>query len=83
MAAPTPSRRSGRTSKNPPEYATVVLRREPEVLTSNWLRVLTVPDEIYHVRPFGSLSEKRIGALAKVAPFPVLEHAGIVSPRVV
>ncbi len=54
----------------------VALRREPEVLTSNWLRVLTVPDEIYHVRPFGSLSEKRIGALAKEAPFPVLEHAG-------
>lgn len=54
----------------------VALRREPEVLTSNWLRVLTVPDEIYHVRPLGSLSEKRIAALAKESPFPVLEHAG-------
>lgn len=53
----------------------VAIRREPEVLTSNWLRVLTVPDEIHLVRPIGSLGKKQCAAITREAPFPVLEHA--------
>ena len=50
----------------------IKLVREPEVLTSNWLRILTVPDEIHLIAPKGAMSQKALKQLTKEFPFPAV-----------
>lgn len=50
----------------------IKLVREPEVLTSNWLRILTVPDEIRLIAPKGAMSQKAMKQLIKEFPFPIV-----------
>ncbi len=59
-----------------PEWAAYQRRRaiklikEPEVLTSNWLRILSVPDTIRFVVPKGVVSEKATNKIIKEFSLP-------------
>ncbi len=50
------------------------LRDEPEVLTSNWLRIQSVPDDIYMLAPTGSCEGDAIHKLADAFTFPNVTH---------
>lgn len=61
-----------------PEWAAYQRRRavrlvkEPEVLTSNWLRILSVPDEIRLIAPKGAVSQKALKQLSREFPLPIV-----------
>lgn len=58
----------------------VKLINEPEVLTSNWLRILSVPDEVRLIAPKGATSAKGIKELAQEFPYPIVPHeAGFIT----
>ena len=50
------------------------VRQEPEVLTSNWLRVLSIPDNVNLVKPVGSVSKKIAAAVKSDFPFPTVDY---------
>lgn len=47
---------------------------EPERLTSNWLRVVEAPDEIYFYETSGAVDERRIKRSISASPFPAAPH---------
>ena len=53
----------------------VEVSKEPEVLTSNWLRVIAVPDCVNLIKPKGSISKRISDAIASDAPFPLVPYA--------
>lgn len=72
------------------------IRHEPEVLTSNWIRIITVPDKLYHLEPKNPFDEKRLmqlgerfqyplapferGFLTFASPFDLEEHFASIGP---
>ena len=52
----------------------VSLKRVPETLTSNWLRVVSAPDTINLVSPIGSIPKRAWKELAETAGFPLVPH---------
>lgn len=51
----------------------VAIENCPEILTSNWLRVMGMPDTVLHVAPRNSANERTLRALAKSCEFPLVE----------
>ena len=51
------------------------LSNEPEVLTSNWLRILSVPDSLNYIVPTGAVNHNAIKASADSFDFPLVAHA--------
>ena len=64
-----------------PEWAayhrrrSINLRDEPEILTSNWLRILSVPDELNYIVPTGATSKAALKASADTFDYPIVAHA--------
>ena len=52
----------------------VELEDTPETLTSNWLRIQSVPDEINYVVPVGSVTDSIRNRMADDIHFPVVPH---------
>ena len=52
----------------------IALVNEPERLTSNWLRVLEVPDSIRYFENVGAGDEGRAKRAAQALPFPAVPH---------
>lgn len=52
----------------------VALKPNPETLTSNWLRVLSAPDEVNLIAPVGSMPTKTLEELSAIATFPLAPH---------
>src|SRR5258705_344590 len=48
----------------------VAIKNEPERLTSNWLRVISIPDTINYFEPIGAVERRAMKAPCEVAPFP-------------
>lgn len=71
-----------KTPKIQPEWAAyqrrqaVKLLNEPEVLTSNWLRIMSVPDEIHFIRPKGATNKTAMKSLSKSFQFPFVPFEG-------
>ncbi len=63
-----------------PEWAAYHQRRaikllnEPEVLTSNWLRILSVPDEVRYIVPKGALEQSRLKKASAGFPYPIIPY---------
>lgn len=63
------------------EWATYHRRRvvelvdKAEVLTSNWLRIISVPDIIRHVVPVGHIDEAALTMASSDFPYPLLVHS--------
>lgn len=53
----------------------VSLREEPEVLTSNWLRILSVPDELRFVSAAGAMDQNQLQIALDSFPYPHVPHA--------
>ena len=64
-----------------PEWAAYHRRRsinllnEPEILTSNWLRILSVPDQINYVVPTRTINRTALKASADTFDHPVVPHS--------
>jgi len=64
-----------------PEWAayhrrrSIGLRDEPEILTSNWLRILSVPDELNYVVPTGATNRGALKESASTFAYPLVPHA--------
>ncbi|MDJ0922274.1 MAG: toll/interleukin-1 receptor domain-containing protein [Henriciella sp.] len=52
----------------------VSLEDEPEVLTSNWLRILSAPDKLYLLEPTGPFDVETLKARAADFVLPVIVH---------
>lgn len=52
----------------------VSLRPEPEVLTSNWLRILSVPDELRYVSASGAMDQGQLKRALAYFPYPHVPH---------
>ncbi|MFV1494477.1 toll/interleukin-1 receptor domain-containing protein [Phaeobacter sp. JH18-32] len=50
----------------------VSLQARPEILTSNWLRVMSAPDRVNFVAPVGSVGKQTKEAIANNSDFPVV-----------
>jgi len=48
----------------------IPLKREPERLTSNWLRMAQAPDAIRYFEPTGSVDRARVARACKISPYP-------------
>ncbi|XWN29340.1 MAG: toll/interleukin-1 receptor domain-containing protein [Devosia sp.] len=48
----------------------VVVRAEPEVLTSNWLRILSVPDQLHFIGARGAMKQARLKRALMSFPYP-------------
>lgn len=53
----------------------VSLRLEPEVLTSNWLRILSVPDELRFVSASGAMDQGPLKRALVSFPYPHVPHS--------
>ncbi|MCY3879318.1 MAG: hypothetical protein OXF74_09080 [Rhodobacteraceae bacterium] len=68
-----------------PEWAAYHRRRsinllnEPEILTSNWLRILSVPDQINYVVPTGAINRTALKASADTFDHPLVPMAKVLS----
>ena len=64
-----------------PEWAAYHRRRaialldEAEVLTSNWLRIVSVPDAIRHIVPVGHVEAAALKKALSDFPYPLVEHS--------
>ncbi len=54
----------------------ITLRDEPETLTSNWLRILSVPDDLRFVKVKGFGGHSAIQSLDRAFPYAAIPHAG-------
>jgi hypothetical protein len=52
----------------------VTLRAEPEVLTSNWLRILSVPDELRFVSARGAMEQGQLKRALASFPYPLVPN---------
>ena len=52
----------------------IALLNEVEVLTSNWLRILAVPDTIRHIAPVGHVEAAALKRALSDFPYPLVEH---------
>jgi len=52
----------------------IPLVNEPERLTSNWLRVVEAPDDIYHYEATGAVEPDRLKRALAAYPFPLVTH---------
>lgn len=52
----------------------IPLLKQPERLTSNWLRIASIPDAIYHYTANGLVDDKALDAACSDCPFPVRKH---------
>lgn len=50
----------------------VSVEAEPEVLTSNWLRIVSIPDALYHLVPKGPVDDAAQKALEKSFDYPLV-----------
>lgn len=50
------------------------LLNEPEILTSNWLRILSVPDQLNYVVPTGAVNRTALKASADTFDYPLVPH---------
>ena len=63
-----------------PEWAayrrqgSINLLKEPELLTSNWLRILSVPDTLNFVLPTGATNRAALKASAQSFAYPLVTH---------
>lgn len=63
-----------------PEWAayhrrrSINLRDEPEILTSNWLRILSVPDALSYVVPTGAVNRTALKASVDTFDYPLVPH---------
>jgi hypothetical protein len=48
----------------------IEIRNEPERLTSNWLRIVSLPDNIRYFEPSGAVDRYALKAACETAPFP-------------
>jgi hypothetical protein len=48
----------------------IEIRNEPERLTSNWLRIVSLPDNIRYFEPSGAVDRYALKAACEAAPFP-------------
>jgi hypothetical protein len=53
----------------------IAIRKEPERLTSNWLRVVFMPDTIRYFEPTGAVDRHALKASCESAPFPAEPQA--------
>ncbi len=51
----------------------VEIEHSPEILTSNWLRLLSAPDKLRYVQPRGACDHGRLKLLGKSFEFPLAE----------
>lgn len=64
-----------------PEWAAYHRRRsinllnDPEILTSNWLRILSVPDQLNYVVPTGAVNRTAAKASADTFNYPLVPHS--------
>jgi hypothetical protein len=49
----------------------IAIKREPERLTSNWLRIARAPDAIRYYEPSGAYERRALEAVAAGAPYPI------------
>ena len=52
----------------------IVLLNAPEILTSNWLRIVSVPDTIRHIVPVGQVDVATLKKALSDFPYPLVEH---------
>jgi TIR domain len=63
-----------------PEWAayhsrqSVSLKNEPEILTSNWLRILSVPNNLNYIVPSGATNRTALKESAGTFDYPVVSH---------
>ena len=50
------------------------LLNEPEILTSNWLRILSVPSQLNYVVPTGAVNRTALKASADTFDYPLVPH---------
>lgn len=50
----------------------VPIERSPETLTSNWLRVLRIPDDLNYVVPRNTLAARTVRKLSRDSEFPLI-----------
>lgn len=62
----------------------IAVEHTPEVLTSNWLRIIGMPDRLHHLIPRNRASESTLRALAASFELPLVEfgsgYLGFASP---
>lgn len=51
-------------------------RQEPEVLTSNWLRIDALPDDLQFLEAKGPISAKQLQKVVNTSQFPCVAHGG-------
>lgn len=52
----------------------ILLKQEPERLTSNWLRVAEIPDVMRYLEPTGAIDRDGLKAACRAADFPIEPH---------
>ena len=52
----------------------IPIKNEPERLTSNWLRIVKIPDAIHYFEPTGAIEWFAMKDACRAAPFPVELH---------
>jgi len=52
----------------------IEIENTPEVLTSNWLRILNVPDELFYLEREGPFEHTLLKRLAKTFEYPAIQH---------
>ncbi|MEL6540278.1 MAG: toll/interleukin-1 receptor domain-containing protein [Pseudomonadota bacterium] len=58
----------------------VGLREEPEVLTSNWLRIESLPDEVHFLESKGLRTDSQLRVIGNEASLPAIPHgSGLIS----